>query len=103
MKTNRTAKHAIIRKTYIRLALVNMVAYLAVNICSFIDNVLISRFLGEHALAAAGFFSPVLALTGLVFVVITGAEILIGTLIGAGSQDKVNSLFSGAFIVIAVI
>ena len=33
------------------LALVNMVAYVAVNICSFIDNIVISKFLGEHALA----------------------------------------------------
>ena len=103
LRKNKTAKHAIIKKTYIRLTLVNMTAYVAMNICSFIDNIMISRFLGGHALAAVGFFSPVLVLTGLAFVIISGAEILIGTLIGSGQQDRVNSLFTGAFITIAVI
>ncbi|WP_026527674.1 MATE family efflux transporter [Butyrivibrio sp. VCD2006] len=103
METYNTTKHAIIWKSYIRLAMVNMVAFVALNICSFIDNVVISRFLGEHALAAVGLFSPVLVITGLAFVIISGAEILIGTLIGSGKQDEVNSLFTSSFIAVAVI
>ncbi|SEK78876.1 MULTISPECIES: MATE family efflux transporter [unclassified Butyrivibrio] len=103
MKTNTTTKHAIIWKSYVRLALVNMVAYVVSNICCFIDNIVIGRFLGEHALAAVGLFSPVLVLSGLAFVIIAGAEILIGTLIGAGKQDKVTSLFTSSFITIAFI
>ncbi len=100
MKTDRSAKQRILRKSYSRLALVNMVVLVATTVCSFIDNVVISNFIGPKALAAVGYFSPVLSITGLVFVLIVGTAILCGNYIGEGEQKKLSTLFTSVFMTI---
>ena len=76
MKTDRTAKLRIIQKSYIRLSLVNMAVLMITNVCGFINNIVISRFLGTQELAAVGFFSPVAVLAGLVYVIILGTVVV---------------------------
>ena len=101
MEQNRSAKQKIIRESYVRLLMVNIFALIATNICGFIDNIMIGRFLGTQALAAVGYFSPLSVVTGLPYVVILGAVIIVGNCIGAGQQDKVNALFTSSFSAIA--
>ena len=59
---------------------------------------MISRFLGTDSLAAVGYFSPVIALISIMYVIILGTVILSGNFIGAGQRKKLNSLFTGSFI-----
>ncbi len=66
------------------------------------DNIIVSKYLGTNALAAVSCFSPLATITGLTYIVILGTVILCGNLIGAGKQDKVNSLFSASFFAITV-
>ena len=102
MKTDRTAKLRIIHKSYIRLSLVNMAVLMITNVCGFINNIVISRFLGTQELAAVGFFSPVAVLAGLVYVIILGTAVVCGNLIGSGQHEKVNSLFTGSFKILTI-
>ncbi len=102
MEKTRTAKKKIIFESYLRLLLVNMVVVASSNICGFIDNIVISRFLGAGALAAVGYFSPILAVSGLSYVIVIGTTMLCGNYIGSGQKDKVNSLFTGAFFTLLI-
>ena len=102
METNRSAKQRIIKESFVRLSLVNMAVLMITNICGFINNVVISRFLGTQELAAVGFFSPVSVLTGIGFVIILGTTVVCGNLIGSGQHEKVNSLFTGSFTILSI-
>ena len=103
MKNNRSARKRIIRKSYVRLLLLGIVTLMATNICGFIDNVVISRYLDPRALAAVGYYSPLSVVTGIGYVVILGTASLCGNFIGAGQQSKVNRLFTTAFITLFLI
>ncbi len=103
MENSRKVKKKIIVESYTRLVLMGMVVLGATNFCGFIDNIVISRYLGDEALAAVGYFSPVMALSSLSYVIIIGTVILCGNFIGSGQRQKVNSLFTGAFFTIVVI
>lgn len=94
MKPSQSAKHKIIHEAYIRLVLVGIFTLAATNICGFIDNLMIGRYLGERALAAVGYFAPMSVLTGLAYIIILGSVIVCGNYIGSGQQQKVRSLFS---------
>lgn len=100
MKTDRISRTKIVREAYFRLVLVSIVSLATTNLCGFIDNIVISRYLGAQALAAVGFFSPISVLNGLAYVVVLGAVVLCGNFIGSGQSEKVNSLFNSSFITI---
>ena len=100
MEGSRKAKKKLIVKSYTKLVLMSMLVLGATNFCGFIDNIVISRYLGDDALAAVGYFSPVAALASLAYVIILGTVILCGNFIGSGERQKVNSLFTGAFFTI---
>lgn len=102
MNTDRTAKQRIIKESFIRLSLVNMAVLLITNVCGFINNVVISRYLGTQELSAVGFFSPVSVLTGTGFVIILGTAVVCGNLIGSGQHEKVNSLFNGSLKILSI-
>ena len=103
MEKTRAAKKKIITKSYLRLIPVSMIIVASANICGFIDNIIISRYLGAGALAAVGYFSPMQAIFGLSFVLTFGTMILCGNYIGSGQKDKVNSLFTGSFFTLLTI
>lgn len=64
---------------------------------------LISDSLGTEALAAVGYYAPLSVLSGLVSVIILGAVVPCGNLMGSGQSDKVNSMFNSSFITILVV
>ena len=59
--------------------------------------------LGKDALAAVGFFSPVITAVSIAYVVINGMQVVTGNLVGAGKTKDVNRLFIGSFFVLTVI
>ena len=99
MESNRE----LIRSAFIRMMIVNMFVMMASNLCSFIDNIIISRVLGTDALAAVGYFSPVATAVGLYNMIILGAQVLCGNFIGGGKKDQVNSLFISVFIYLGIL
>ena len=103
MRNDRSAKKRIIRESYARLLLLGIVTLMATNICSFIDNIVIGRYLDTRALAAVGYYSPLTVVTGIGYVVILGTSSLCGNYIGSGQPRKVNALFTTAFITLTVV
>ncbi len=102
MEKNQSAKRQIIQKSFVRLMLVNMVVLIAINICGFVDNIVVGTRLNTNALAAMSCFSPVSAISGLGYIVILGTLIVCGNLIGLGKPDKVNALVSSSFWTVTV-
>lgn len=100
MKIDLTAKKILIRKSYLRLVLVSIVTMAATNTLGVVDNVVIGRIPGTRALSAVGFFAPVSVVTQLANVITMGLVILCGNFIGAGQQEKLNSLFKSAFVAV---
>ncbi len=103
MEKDRTAKRKMIHTAYGRLMLVSMVVLLATNVCGFIDNIVVSRFLNTSALAALSCFSPISAITEMSYVITLGTVIICGNLIGAGKSGQVNALFTSSFLTLAAV
>ena len=100
MDDMRKAKKRIILESYIRIVFISVVGLGATNMCGFIDNIVIGRFLGADHLAAVGFFLPITVASGLPYVLVMGTSLMAGNLIGSGKREDVNSLFTGAFYTI---
>ena len=96
LEKDRKADQHIIKESYFRLVIINIIVLMASTMSGLVDNLVISRELGEEALAAVGFFAPVLALVGIGYVIVMGAAVLCGNYIGAGQQKKVSALFNSA-------
>ncbi len=92
----------LIRGAFARLMIINMFVLVATCICSFVDNLVIVRRLGEDALAAAGYFSPISTAIGTYYMIVLGTQILCGNFIGAGKKDQIHSLFISSFTVLGV-
>lgn len=103
MKIDLSAKKILIRESYLRLVLVSIVTMAATNTLGIVDNVVIGRVLGTRALSAVGFFAPVSVVTQLANVITMGMVILSGNFIGAGQQEKLNSLFKSVFVAIVAV
>ena len=77
---------------------------LTVSLCLLIDSIMISRFLGENAIAAYTLSNPVLLAIGAVGTLLAaGIQVVCSRALGRGSQDEANSGFSSAVAAAAVI
>ena len=90
----------LIRGSFVRMLFVNMFVLMTMNICGFVDNLVISHRLGPEALAATGFFSPISTGIGMFNMIVIGAQILIGNYIGAGKKARIDTLFFSSFLVL---
>ena len=97
------SRYRIIRRAFVRLAVTSMFVVMATNICSFVDNIAVSRMLGTKELAAMGLFSPVAMAAGFSYVLIVGSQVLCANFIGAGKKENVNKLFYSSFAVLGVV
>ena len=95
------ARRKLIRGAFLRLMINNTLILIATCACGFIDNLFIGQKLGEEALAAVGYFSPVSTAVGFSYILILGTQILTGNLIGSGETKSVNRLFVTGFSVMA--
>ena len=91
----------LIRGSFVRMLFVNMFVLITRSVSGFVDSLVISQRLGPDALAAVGFFSPVVMGIGMYYIIVIGAQILIGNYIGAGKKDRIDSLFFSSFLVLA--
>ena len=77
---------------------------LTVSLCLLIDSIMISRFLGENAIAAYTLSNPVLLAIGAVGTLLAaGIQVVCSRALGRGSQDEANSGFSSAVAAAAAI
>ncbi|MBR4457377.1 MAG: ATP-binding protein [Clostridia bacterium] len=93
-----------IRKLVRQMLTAQVFSALTVSLCLLIDNVMISRFLGEEYLAAFGLANPALLAIGAIgSLLAAGIQITCGKSLGKGSQEETNAGFSSATLVAAVI
>ncbi len=97
------SRKELIKGAFCRLMINNMLLVVAICACGLIDNLFIGRVLGKDALAAVSFFSPVTVAIGICYVLILGTQVLTGNLAGKGEIKKVNSLFAGVFVILAIV
>ncbi len=90
-----------IRRPFLKLLPIQVAAVLAGTVNALVDTVFTSRYLGEYAVAGVGFFSPVMTIIYLCYVVLNGTQILCGRAVGRGKSDEVTSLFSTAAVSLA--
>ena len=92
----------IIKKTYIKLMIVQFFGIVISAANSTIDTMITGLFLGADVIAATGLFAPVVTLIGLSYVFIIGFQILCSRSIGSGDSRKVVSLFSTSTVFLTV-
>ena len=92
----------IIRKTYIKLMIVQIFGIVISAANSSIDAMITGIFLGQNILAAKGLFAPVATVIGLSYVIIIGLQILCSRAVGSGESQKVVSMFSAGAVFLAV-
>ena len=97
------SKYTLLLRPYIKLMIINIMVLMANLVCGFIDKIVIGRFLGDKALSAVGYFSPIASFSGFSVAIVTGTVIICGGFIGSGRQDKVNVMFISSFVTIAVL
>ena len=79
-----------------------IVSALTVTLCLLIDNIMIGRFLGDQALAAYGFASPLLLVIGAVgSMLCAGVQVACGKSLGKGDQEETNVGYASAIAVAA--
>ncbi len=92
-----------IKKLVRQMLSAQILSALTVSLCLLIDNIMIGRFLGETALSAYGFASPVLMVIGAVgSMLCAGAQVVCGKSLGRGDQRETNAGYSAAVAVAAV-
>lgn len=88
----------LIQSAFVRIMIVNMFVMMASCLNSFVDNLIVSRILGTDALAAMGYFAPVVTAVGFYNMIVIGVQVLSGNYIGAGKKNEINSLFMSAVV-----
>ena len=100
---NTRSGKGLIRGAFLRLMFNNIFIFVATCACGVIDNLFVGRILGQDALAAVGFFSPVMTAAGLSYVLIMGVQVLSGNYVGEGKTELVNKLFVSVFFVLLAV
>lgn len=90
----------LVKKAYLKLLPVQILGMVITAVNSFIDSIIVGRFLGTEAMAAIGFYGPVSNVIWVVNILIIGIQILCGQYIGSGEGKKVVSLFSTGVVFI---
>ncbi len=93
-----------IRKLIRQMLSAQIFSALTVSLCLLIDSVMISRFLGEKAIAAYGLANPLLLSIGAIGTLLAaGIQVVCGRALGRGSPEEANIGYSSALAVSAVI
>ena len=86
-----------IRKLVRQMLAAQVFSALTVSLCLLIDNVMISRFLGETGMAAYSLANPVLLAIGAVgSLLAAGVQVACSKSLGRGSREETNAGFSSA-------
>ena len=97
------SRKKIIRQSFLSLMSVEVLAAVVNSLNATIDTVIIGQFLSVEAMAAVGFFSPMLTIISLVWIIIIGLQILCGRCIGDGDKEGLEALFATAVVFLGAI
>ena len=86
-----------IRRLIRQMLTAQVFSALTVSLCLLIDSVMISRFLGEDAVAAYGYANPLLLAIGAVGTLLaSGIQVVCSRALGRGDQEEANAGYSSA-------
>ena len=86
-----------IRKLIRQMLSAQIFSALAVSLCLLVDNIMISRFLGEQAMAAYILANPLLLSIGAIGMLLAaGVQVACGKSLGSGSREETNAGYSSA-------
>lgn len=89
-----------IRKLVRQMLAAQIFSALTVSLCLLIDSVMISRFLGEQAIAAYGLANPLLLMIGAIGTLLAGGiQVVCSKALGRSSQEEANAGYSSALAV----
>ncbi len=93
-----------IRKLIRQMLTAQIFSALTVSLCLLIDSIMISRFLGEEALASYSLANPLLLSIGAIGTLLAaGIQVVCGKALGRGSQEEANCGYASAVAATAVI
>ena len=93
-----------IRKLIRRMLIAQVFSALTVSLCLLIDSVMISRFLGSHAIAAYGLSNPLLLAIGAIGTLLAaGIQVVCGKALGCGSREDADACYSSSLAVTAAV
>ena len=93
-----------IRKLIRQMLSAQILSALTVSLCLLIDSVMITRYLGENAIAAYGMANPLLLAIGAIGTLLSaGVQVVCSKALGRGSQKDANAGYSSAVAVAAVV
>ena len=86
-----------IKKLIRQMLTAQTLSALTVSLCLLIDNIMISRFLGEQAIAAYGLANPILLVIGAIgSMLAAGVQVACSKSLGSGDQEETNRGYSSA-------
>ena len=86
-----------------RMLIAQTLSALTVSLCLLIDNMIIGRFLGLHALASYSYANPLLLTIGAAGTLMsTGIQVSCSRSLGKGSREETNRCYSTALVTSAV-
>ena len=92
-----------IRKLVRQMLTAQVFSALTVSLCLLIDSIMISRFLGEAAIAAYGLANPLLLSIGALGTLLAaGAQVVCSRALGRGSQEEANTGYASSVAAAAV-
>ena len=92
-----------IRRLIRQMLAAQIFSALTVSLCLLIDSIMISRFLGENAIAAYGLANPLLLAIGAVGTLLgAGIQVVCSKALGRGNQEEANVGYSSAVATAAV-
>ncbi len=80
------------------LLILEFLSIVVYSLNNFIDTFFVGNFLGTESMAAGGFFTPMLTIISLVWVVIIGVQILCGRYIGTGDKESLLELLATSVV-----
>ena len=93
-----------VRKLIRQMLSAQIFSALTVSLCLLIDSIMISRFLGEDAIAAYGLANPLLLSIGAIGTLLSaGVQVVCSRALGRGSQKEANEGYSTAVAVAATV
>ena len=93
-----------IRKLIRRMLSAQVFSALTVSLCLLIDSIMISRFLGEEALASYSLANPLLLSIGAIGTLLAaGVQVVCSKALGRGSQEEANIGYASSVAATAVI
>ena len=93
-----------IKKLIRQMLTAQIFSALTVSLCLLIDSIMISRFLGEEAIAAYGLANPLLLSIGAIGTLLAaGIQVVCSRALGRGSQEEANIGYASSLAATAVI